>query len=117
MILISDPRVAGVPVRECGEPLVEMAPVEEIVLDPRERDEAGAYGRIRSGVLARLLSAARALPDGVRFLVVEGHRGTAEQARRYARYEDRLRRSGVTDRRSGGLIASMNSSESTCISV
>ncbi|MEU2632122.1 M15 family metallopeptidase, partial [Kitasatospora sp. NPDC007106] len=97
MILLSDPRVAEVPVHECGEPLVEISSVPAIALDPRERDAAGTYGRVRAGALERLRSAAGTLPDGVGLLVVEGHRSSTEQARRFARYEDRLRRSGITD--------------------
>ncbi|MFK0294017.1 M15 family metallopeptidase [Streptomyces sp. NPDC090442] len=97
MVLLSDPRVRNVPVLECGEPLVEIAGDSGITLDPRERDAAGEYGRVRAGVLERLRSASERLPAGVRFLAVEGHRSLAEQARRFTRYEDRLRLSGITD--------------------
>ncbi|QNS02345.1 M15 family metallopeptidase [Streptomyces xanthii] len=97
MILLSDPQVADVPVRDCGEPLVEIASAPAIALDPRERDEEGAYGRVRAGVLDRLCAASEKLPDGIGFLVVEGHRSSAEQARRFALYEDRLRGSGITE--------------------
>ncbi|MFI7006409.1 M15 family metallopeptidase [Streptomyces sp. NPDC050145] len=97
MILLSDPQVARIPVQDCGEPLAEIASAPEITLDSRERDEEGAYGRVRAGVLERLRAASEKLPEGVRFLVVEGHRSSAEQARRFALYEDRLRGSGVTD--------------------
>jgi D-alanyl-D-alanine dipeptidase len=97
MIRLSDPQVVDIPVQECGEPLAEIASVPAVVLDSRERDAAGAYGRVRIGVLERLRSASERLPDGIGFLVVEGHRSSAEQARRFALYEDRLRRSGITD--------------------
>ncbi|MGW5781310.1 M15 family metallopeptidase [Streptomyces sp. NPDC003863] len=97
MILLSDPQVGNVPVQDCGEPLAEIASVPAIALDSRERDEDGAYGRVRIGVLERLSSASEKLPDGVRFLVIEGHRSSTEQARRFALYEDRIRRSGITD--------------------
>ncbi|MGW5257637.1 M15 family metallopeptidase [Streptomyces sp. NPDC004012] len=98
MILLSDPRVIGTPVADCGEPLAEIATVPAVKLDPRERDERGAYGRVRIGVLERLRSASERLPVGIGLLVIEGHRSPAEQARRFARYEDRLRRSGISDR-------------------
>lgn len=97
MILLSDPQVIGIPVQDCGEPLVEIASVPAIALDPRERDAAGAYGRVRAGVLERLCSASEELPQGVGFLVIEGHRSSTEQARRFALHEERLRRSGITD--------------------
>jgi D-alanyl-D-alanine dipeptidase len=110
VILLSEPRVHAVPVAECGEPLVEVADAPELRLDPRERDAQGAYGRVRSGVLARLRRAARELPDGIVLLVVEGHRAGAEQARRLAGYEERLRAAGVTDpaerrRRAAAFVA------------
>ncbi|WP_225840240.1 M15 family metallopeptidase [Streptomyces sp. NK08204] len=97
MILLSDPRVSDTPVADCGEPLADIATCPAIALDPRERDEAGAYGRVRTGVLERLSSASERLPAGVGLLVIEGHRSPAEQARRFALYEDRLRASGITD--------------------
>lgn len=97
MILLSDPRVINIPVRDCGEPLAEIASAQGIALDPRERDEAGAYGRVRISVLERLCSASEMLPDGLSFLVIEGHRSSTEQARRFALRQDRLRRSGIID--------------------
>jgi len=97
MILLSDPRVRQIPVVECGEPLAEIDSVEELCLDSRERDPAGAYGRVRAGVLKRLCAAARNLPPGIGLLVIEGHRDSVEQARRFDAYSDRLRRSGITD--------------------
>ena len=109
-MVLSDPRLRAVPVEECGEPLAEVTAAPELRLDPRERDPLGAYGRVRSGVLDRLREAARALPDGLRLLVVEGHRTVAEQARRFAAYEERLRAAGVHDpaerrRRAGTFVA------------
>ncbi|WP_274916859.1 M15 family metallopeptidase [Streptomyces sp. WZ-12] len=97
MVLLSDPRVINIPVFDCGEPLVEIATVPAVTLDPRERDEAGECGRVRAGVLDRLRSASEKLPAGIRFLVIEGHRSLAEQGRRFALYEERLRLSGITD--------------------
>lgn len=97
MILLSDPRVIDTPVADCGEPLAEIATVPAVILDPRERDERGAYGRVRTGVLERLRSASERLPAGIRLLLIEGHRSPAEQARRFALYEDRLRRAGISD--------------------
>ncbi|NLU73263.1 M15 family metallopeptidase [Streptomyces sp. HNM0575] len=96
VILLGDPRVASVPVAECGEPLVEIASASSVALDGRERDATGAYGRVRAGVLSRLCSASDSLPDGVRLLAVEGHRTRSEQERRFALRQERLRAEGVT---------------------
>ncbi|MET9017000.1 hypothetical protein ABZX74_39995 [Streptomyces olivaceoviridis] len=57
MILLSDPRAIDIPVADCGEPLAEIVTTATVMLDPRERDEHGAYGRVRTSVLARLRSA------------------------------------------------------------
>ena len=97
MILLSDSRVLDVPVLDCGEPLTEISAKPFVTLDPRERDKAGDYGRVRHGVLEHLRSASAMLPEGISFLVIEGHRNSTEQARRFARYEDRLQRSGIAD--------------------
>ncbi|MBG7702458.1 hypothetical protein HCJ76_31395 [Streptomyces sp. MC1] len=85
MILLSDPRVFDTPVADCGEPLVQIATTATVLLDPRERDEHGAYGRVRTGVLARLRSASDRLPAGIRLLVIEGHRPAPAAANRAVR--------------------------------
>lgn len=84
-VLIDDPRVLAMPIEECGEPLVDL----------RERhlltsSEIPGYGRVESDVetrlccreevARRLVEADRALPEGVRLLVWEGHRPVALQA-------------------------------------
>lgn len=74
IITLSDPRVAAVPLDDCDEPLVDIRDAPELLLDGRQADGPGAYARTRSGVLARLLRAQRALPPGTRFLVIEGYR-------------------------------------------
>lgn len=68
-----------------------------MTLDPRERDPDGAYGRVRLGVFDRLVRAADALPSGIAFLVIEGHRSAREQARRFDSYAERIRLSGIDD--------------------
>jgi len=74
-ILLSDPRVAAVPVRETGEPLVAL--------------DAGfgpAQALVRRGLAARLAAARAALPAGTHLRVVEGHRDVAAQRAIIARY-------------------------------
>ena len=92
MILLSDPRVAAVPVGEDGEPLVDLRDVPELRLDARQADPAGAYARLRAGVVDRLLRAQRALPAGLRLLVVEGYRPLDAQSAIFTAYRDELRR-------------------------
>jgi zinc D-Ala-D-Ala dipeptidase len=66
IILMSDPEVARVPVRDCGEPLVDLRELPFVVVDPRQADAAGAFAHLREGVAWRLARAARLLPDGLR---------------------------------------------------
>lgn len=72
IILMSDPEVAGVPVQECGEPLVDLRELPFVVVDSRQADPEGSYAHLREGVVWRLARAARLLPDGLRLLVTEG---------------------------------------------
>jgi zinc D-Ala-D-Ala dipeptidase len=92
VIPLSDPRVAAVPVRDCGEPLVDLRTAAPLRVDPRQADPAGAYAHLRSGVADRLVTAQSLLPRGVRLLVVEGYRPPATQERYFREYRDQLRR-------------------------
>ena len=74
IILMSDARVAAIPVEECGEPLVDVSDVLQV--DDR-KNVSGAELHLRKGVLDRLLEAEALLPDGLRLLFVEGYRPSA----------------------------------------
>jgi D-alanyl-D-alanine dipeptidase len=79
-ILLSDDRVAAVPVVECGEPLVRL---------PRSLGPARAL--VRAGVAERLERAQADLPAGLSLRVVEGHRTVADQGSILARYGAEVR--------------------------
>ena len=91
VLLLSDPRVAAVPVRECGTPLVDLRRVGSLLVDPRKADAAGAFAHLRRGLVGRLEEAQALLPDGLRLLVVEGYRPPDLQERYFAEYRDGLR--------------------------
>ncbi|MFF7330534.1 M15 family metallopeptidase [Streptomyces sp. NPDC008150] len=92
IVLMSDPKVAAVPVRECGERLVDVRRGGALFVDERKGpDSAGAFAHLREGVLNRLLAAQEQLPGGTRLLFVEGYRPPALQRRYFDRYADRLR--------------------------
>ena len=74
-ILLSDPRVAAVPVLDSREPLV--------ALDP---SFGPARALVRQGVATRLATAQTLLSGGLRLRVVEGHRTVAEQQAIINRY-------------------------------
>jgi D-alanyl-D-alanine dipeptidase len=88
VVLISDPRVAAIPVRESGEPLAEVR--GRLRVDHRLADPAGAYAHLRSGLLERLEQAERLLPGGYHLLIVEGYRPIATQSLYFTQYRDEL---------------------------
>ncbi|MFE6688203.1 nitrilase-related carbon-nitrogen hydrolase [Streptomyces sp. NPDC057743] len=95
--LMADPAVAGVPVRECGEPLVDVrtaAPwllADDVNGEEARADGDGVFTYLREGVLRRLSAAQEALPDGLRLRFVEGYRPPALQRHYFTRYGDGLR--------------------------
>ncbi|MEU5538376.1 M15 family metallopeptidase [Streptomyces sp. NPDC020362] len=91
IVLMSDPRIAVIPVVDCGERMLHVRLEESIAVDPRKDDRSGAFAHLREGVLARLLKAQEFLPDGVRLLFVEGYRPPALQRLYFERYADELR--------------------------
>lgn len=90
-MLMSDRRVAAIPVRECGEHLADVR-AHGMAADDRKRDATGAYAHVRQGVLTRLLHARSLLPTGVRLLFVEGFRPPDLQRRYFEEYSDELAR-------------------------
>ncbi|NUR71786.1 MAG: M15 family metallopeptidase [Hamadaea sp.] len=91
MILLSDRRVRELPVADNGEALVDVRTVDGLRVDHRLADPLGAYALLREGVIDRLLTAQRRLPDGVRLLIVEGYRPLSLQAAYFGEYAGKLR--------------------------
>ncbi|APS19299.1 dipeptidase [Streptomyces sp. Tue 6075] len=89
LILMSDPQVAAIPVRECGEPLVDVRD-HDFRVDPRKQDPLGAFAHVREGVLARLKHARSLLPAGTDLLFIEGYRPLILQQRLFTKYRDEL---------------------------
>ncbi|WP_330288930.1 M15 family metallopeptidase [Streptomyces sp. NBC_00576] len=91
IILMNDPRVAGIPVRERDEPLVDLRELPYLRVDTRLADPAGAYALLREGAAARLARAAHLLPEGLRLLAIEGYRPLVLQQQYFDRYQAELR--------------------------
>lgn len=92
IVLMSDPKVAAVPVQECGERLVDVRRDSPLLVDRRKwQDSADAFTHLREGVLARLLEAQAQLPSGLRLLFVEGYRPPSLQRRYFDKYATQLR--------------------------
>lgn len=91
IVLMGDPAVSRVPVEDCSEPLVDARDRPFLRVDEREADPEGAWRLVRAGVADRLEAAARLLPSGVFFLLVEGYRPAPLQQRYFAGYAEELR--------------------------
>ncbi|MFJ5222867.1 M15 family metallopeptidase [Streptomyces sp. NPDC088400] len=91
IILMSDPRVAAVPVEECGERLVDVRADGSLLVDTRKEDQAGTFCFLRDGFVDRLVKAQESLPRGLRLLVVEGYRLPSVQQRYFVEYAAELR--------------------------
>ncbi|HET6704238.1 M15 family metallopeptidase [Amycolatopsis sp.] len=91
IILMADPRVSAVPVRECGEPLIDIRTDGSLLVDLRKQDDSNAFHSLRKGLLERLLEAQAQLPGGLRFLVIEGYRPPGLQRRYFEDYAATLR--------------------------
>ena len=94
-LLLTDPSVAAVPVRECGEPLVELRTGGPVAIDeqPRAhlaREPARWHVHVREGVARRLELAARALPGSLRLVLAEGYRPVSVQAGYFDMYSGQL---------------------------
>ncbi|MGM9379288.1 M15 family metallopeptidase [Streptomyces longwoodensis] len=91
IVLMSDRRVAAIPVQERGEVLLD-ARAHGLMVDDRKQDAAGAWAHVRQGVLTRLQQAQSLLPGGVQLLFIEGYRPPSLQRRYFEEYSDELAR-------------------------
>lgn len=89
VVLMSDPRVTGVPVHDDGAPLVDSH--GRLPFDGRQDDGTGVARLMRGEVLERLCDAASALPADLRLVLNEAYRRPEEQQRIFERYADTLR--------------------------
>ncbi|GAB0105340.1 M15 family metallopeptidase [Nocardia sp. JMUB6875] len=87
-VLLADPRVSAVPLRECGEPLVAL-----------DASFGPAAALVRRGLAERLADARDRMPTGIHLHVVEGYRPVREQRAIIARYSDTVRatRPGISE--------------------
>lgn len=70
---IADPSVVKIPIQECGEPLVDVAGQDWMMVEPVSQDSYG-LSKVRQSVADRLKIAAASLPEDVRFKLFEGFR-------------------------------------------
>ena len=88
--LISDPKVLQIPIQENGDPLVDIRDYSEILVDTRKSKASSSYFKLRKSTVAKLLEAKKYLPQGIRFLVIEGHRPLSLQKEYFDEYSEEL---------------------------
>ncbi|MFC5785147.1 MULTISPECIES: M15 family metallopeptidase [Streptomyces] len=93
IVLMSDPKVAAIPVAECGERLVDVRCGGAVLVDARKQDPVDAFAYLRDGVLDRLLKAEAMLPRDLRLLFIEGYRPPSRQREYFEKYATKLRAS------------------------
>jgi D-alanyl-D-alanine dipeptidase len=89
--LITDTRVLSIPIKECGERLVDLRALDGPAFDNRKRDAAELWLHAREGVARRLLLAQAVCPPLLRLLIVEAFRPVEVQERYFEAYSARLR--------------------------
>lgn len=90
VVLISDPRVTAIAVRENGDPLVDLRGVARLRIDDRKRDDTGGWYHARQGLAQRLAVAAAGLPAGFELLIVEAFRSPTRQTGYWQHYRAEL---------------------------
>jgi len=90
IILISDPKVLKIPIKENNEPLVDLRKFPQILIDNRKKEDSNSYFKLRKSVATKLLEAQKYLPKGIRFLIIEGYRPLALQNEYFQSYSKKL---------------------------
>jgi D-alanyl-D-alanine dipeptidase len=96
VILIGDPRIKGIPVVDCGEPLVDLSQVFSALTFDFDRKfvqkESASICFARRTIGEMLSKAQHLLPEGIRLLVKECHRPMAIQKSFWDGYLSYLRK-------------------------
>src|SRR4051794_7721277 len=93
IVTFSDPRVAQVPVRDCGELLVDVRASAPL--------HVAGHTYLRHGVVDRLVTAQSLLPRDIRLLIVDGYRSPNLPCQHLTCAVDEARRSRPTEALAG----------------
>jgi zinc D-Ala-D-Ala dipeptidase len=91
IVLMADPRIAAIPVRDDGTDLGDVRECGTLRVSRLWADDAGAFAKVRVDVRDRLIQAGAALPAGLRLLIVEGYRPPILQRVYFDEYVNELR--------------------------
>lgn len=92
IIVMGDARVAAIRVEESGEPLVRAGDSGSLLFSELKAADDPTRRMIRKSVLDRILGAQTLLPDGYRFIWVEGQRAASLQEHYFDGYRAELER-------------------------
>ena len=85
----------SIPIKECGEPLVELVNSDKIEIDMQyfKQGLAGSIDKcyLRQGVAARIKQAGRYLLNGYKFCILDGYRPIELQWTLYNQFKDRIK--------------------------
>ena len=90
MVLLSDPAIAAVRVRDAGEPVVDAGLGTALRTDTREAHHNPLHRYVRTQLRDRLVRAEASLPVGLHLLLIEGYRPPALQRVQFTDYEATL---------------------------
>lgn len=84
-LLISDPKIWAMTVKECHEPLIDLKTRNVAISNARASFYSG-FTKVRETVALKLEAASKMLPHGMAFLFSEGHRPISLQRKMFIEY-------------------------------
>jgi zinc D-Ala-D-Ala dipeptidase len=94
MVLIGDPRIAAIPVVECGEAFADFHDFPGVMVDGTRQwitSTSGHFAKARASVVQRIAAASLALPPGVRLKIIEAYRPPKVQREEFAALRSRVK--------------------------
>lgn len=89
--LISDPEVLKISINENGDSLEDLRNFPELLVDHRKSGDSNSYFKLRKTLILKLVEVQKSLPDGFRFLIIEGHRPLSLQKEYFDEYSKELK--------------------------
>jgi len=79
MLLIADPKILEIPIKENNEPIIDLSGQTNIAIDTNNRTNNVDYTKIRKTVYEKLIEAQSLLPNNLKFCLYEGYRSLTLQ--------------------------------------
>lgn len=90
-LLIADSKVTQIPVKDNSDRLVDLRNYPDFIIDQRKSKDQNEYFKIRKTVAEKLINAQKNLPNGYRFLIIEGYRPLKLQEQYFDKYSTELK--------------------------